>query len=851
MQASYQNIKHLTDSEATSRLSLYGPNELPGSKNRRGLKILLDVVREPMIFFLLVCAGLYFFLGDKTEAFFLLGSVGVIVGINLFQQSKTEKAIQALKDLSSPMALVVRNGAIKRIPGREVVLGDLVILKEGDRVPADGLLLDENNLLIDESLLTGESLPVSKYPAQKKPQTESATKPDHVYAGTMVIRGEGAACIEKTGKKTEMGKIGLSLSDISEGKTRLQNETVRLVRVLGVVGILLCVIIFIGYGIIKQNYLQGALAGLTMAMSLLPEEFPVVLTVFLALGAWRMSQKKVLTRKIPALEDLGAITVLCVDKTGTLTQNKMTLRYLDSSLGVSDLKEKKEILTEEEKFILENSFLANQKNPVDPMEKAIVEAASGYFKEKDSNLERMREYPLESSLPAMSCVWKNKGTSELFVSCKGAPETVFKLCRFSDEEQKFWAQKMDALASLGVRVLGVAHAVLKNPEKMPESQKDFAFRFLGLLGFEDPVRPEVPQAIAECKNAGIRVLMITGDSPQTARHVAQEIGLAHSDSAIRGEELFGLGSKEIYEKLSRVSVVARSVPENKLQIVRALKEAGEVVAMTGDGVNDGPSLKAADIGVGMGQKGTDVAREASDLVLMDDNFASIVKAIRLGRTIFGNITKAFTYLLAIHVPIALVALLPLLFGFPLPLFPLHIVFLEMIIDPASSLVFEGEEAEEAEEGIMKKPPRPSSQKIFSNKKISISFLQGLLSSVFILFSYYYFYKNGDEPLARTAGFVTLVTANLGLVFVNSSKTGSFWKHFLKTNKAFGIIILMVSGFLFLVLSVPWFYPLFGFERISIFTLAFSLFLGSLPLILFGLIRSFFHVFMRQRISFKK
>ena len=682
-----------------------------------------------MFILLVACGTLYLVLGDLQEGLMLLGFVFVIMGIEFFQEKKTEKALDALKDMASPRALVIRDGKEIRIAGFEVVTDDIIVLQEGDRVPADATVLQSVNLLADESLLTGEPVPVRKndWDGVEKSIQPGGDDLPFVYSGSMIVQGNGIARVTSTGINTEIGKIGKALEGVKEEPTRLKQEMGSLVKKLTIIAAVLCILVIVGYTLTRGSLINGFLAGITLAMAMLPEEFPVILTVFMALGAWRMSKKKVLTRKPSAIETLGSATVLCTDKTGTLTQNKMTVTRLYNGKDFHTV-EKSNELNSEFHEIMEFGILSSQTNPFDPMEKAITGMGKLYLKGTEhihKNWEMIKEYPLSKELLAMSRVFSSKGTKEKIIATKGAPEAIFDLCHLDEKKKKRLSLAVEELASDGLRVLGVAKAKI-NVKGLPEIQHDFTFDFIGLIGLSDPIRKNVKQAVSECYKAGIRVIMITGDYPVTAKHIALEIGLENPDMCITGQELQVMTDDELCEKIKEINVFARVVPEQKLKIVNALKKNKEIVAMTGDGVNDAPALKSANIGIAMGEKGTDVAREASSLVLMDDNFSSIVGAIKMGRRIFDNLQKAFGYTFAIHVPIAGLSLIPILLGnFPLILWPVHIVFLELIIDPACSIIFE---AEKEELNIMNRPPKRIDEPFFGGKKNLVQLSAGIRDS---------------------------------------------------------------------------------------------------------------------------
>ena len=825
--------KGLSEATAAKLLEEIGYNELPSSKPRSVLAVVLEVVKEPM-FLLLVAGGLiYLFLGDLQEALMLLGFVFVVMGITFYQERKTERALEALRDLSSPRALVIRDGEYRRIAGREVVPGDLIALSEGDRVPADAELLACTNLSVDESLLTGESTSVRKSCSDGLTQMARPGGDDlpFVYSGSLVVQGRGIAIIKATGIQTEIGKIGKALQKVETQGTALQKETNRLVKNLAMMGLGLCVLVAIIYGLTRNNWIEGLLAGITMAMAILPEEFPVVLTIFLALGAWRISQSHVLTRRIPAIETLGSATVLCVDKTGTLTMNKMRVKKIFAGGRYYDLDDATDHLADAMHEVVEFSILASQIDPFDPMERAFKHLGDNYLQKTEHihmDWELMQEYPLSKKLLAMSRVWKSFSGKDYVIAAKGAPEAIADLCHLDSNQLQEFHRVVQFMSKDGLRVLGVARAYFREAE-LPYGQHDFKFEFLGLIGLEDPVRPGVPEAIKECYSAGIKVKMITGDYPGTAQAIARQVGLA-SDQVITGPELEKISDSELRKMVGEVSIFSRMVPEQKLRLVQALKSNGEVVAMTGDGVNDAPALKASNIGIAMGGRGTDVAREAASLVLLDDDFSSIVKAVRLGRRIFDNIKKAMAYILAVHVPIAGMSLIPVILDWPLVFFPIHVVFLELIIDPACSVAFE---AEPEEADVMSRSPRDPQKPLFSKRTIGLSLLQGLsvLAIVLVVFAISLYLGQGSDK-ARTLTYTTLIIANLGLILTNRSWSRTIIETMGSPNPALWWIVGGALIFLAADIYVPFLRELFGFAYLDFVDIAICFMAGITSILWF-------------------
>jgi len=834
------NMIGLSEHEAAQRLKEEGCNELPSTKKRSLFAIAFGVVREPMFLLLVACGTIYLFMGDVEEALMLLGFVFVVMGITLYQERKTERALEALRDLSSPRALVIRDGEQRRIAGREVVRGDILVLNEGDRVPADAVLLSCLNFSVDESLLTGESVPVRKVAAEGILEMSRPGGDDlpFVYSSTLVVQGRGIAQVKSTGINTEIGRIGKALRTVEQGETLLQRETGRLVRNLAIVGLSLCALVVVIYGFIRSDWLNGLLAGITLAMATLPEELPVVLTIFLALGAWRISQKQVLTRRVPTIETLGSATVLCVDKTGTLTLNRMSVSKLFARGEFLDLRHSKGVMPEIFHEFVEFSILASQIDPFDPMEKALKDLGEQHLAQTEhlhQNWTLVQEYPLSKELLSLSRVWKSPGDTAYVIAAKGAPEAIAELCHFDGAQTQDLTRNISTMAQEGLRVLGVAKAGFKETA-LPTEQHNFKFEFLGLIGLADPVRPTVPEAVRECYTAGIRVVMITGDYPGTAQNIARQIGLFPSDQFMTGPELDAVDESELQKRIKTVNIFARVVPEQKLRLVNAFKANGEIVAMTGDGVNDAPALKSAHIGIAMGGRGTDVARESSALVLLDDDFSSIVQTIKMGRRIFDNIKKAIAYIFAIHVPIAGMSLIPVLLNWPLVLLPVHIVFLELIIDPACSVVFE---AESEEANVMKRPPRSPTEPLFSRRTLAVSLLQGVsvLLIVLAVFSIS-LYRGQGELEARALTFTTLIIANLGLIMTNRSWSRTILRTLHSPNKALWWVLGGAAIFLGLVLYVPFLRNLFRFSTLHLIDLSICLAAGLVSIMWFEALKIF-------------
>ncbi|MDG4880413.1 cation-translocating P-type ATPase [Mesorhizobium sp. WSM4884] len=794
----------LSEADARSRLLAEGPNELPRSGRRTPLRIALEVVREPMLALLLGGGAVYLLLGDLREALILLCFATLSIAITIIQEARTERVLEALRDLTSPRALVVRDGQHRRVAGRDVVRGDIVMLAEGDRIPADLLLVQGRDLQVDESLLTGESVPVRKTAAMAPDRTvkhrPGGDDVPAVFSGSLVVRGSGIGEVVATGTRTEIGAIGQALSSLESEAPRLQMQTRRLVRLFALAGAFVSALAVLLYGWLRGGWLDGILAGIALGMSMLPEEFPMVLTIFMAMGAWRISQVRVLTRRAAAIETLGSATVLCTDKTGTLTKNQMAVAELRTpGGGIFSLLKTSGVVPEAFRDLVELGVLASAEVPFDPMEKAFYELAAERLPMRPGNRQLVRSYGLRPELLAMSNVWRTSpGDPDCLIAAKGSPEAILKLCRLDEGQTIAIRKDADAMAAEGLRVLGVARA--RHAEsRLADEQTGFAFEFAGLVGLADPLRPGVRDAVASCRSAGIRVVMITGDYPATAKAIAREAGLDVAD-IVTGEELRALSPAELSRAVKTTTVFARIMPDQKLAIVNALKANGEVVAMTGDGVNDAPSLKAADIGIAMGGRGTDVAREASSIVLLDDDFGSIVGTIRLGRRIYDNLRKAMSFIFAVHVPIAGLALMPLLFGLPILFGPIHIAFLEMVIDPVCSLVFE---AEGEEEDIMKRPARDPEEALFTRRLMAWSLVQGVLAWAVVAAVFLLGLNAGiSENEVRALTFFALVASIVGLVLVNRAFSASLVSALSRPNRALGAVIAVDSIVLCLVLLWP-------------------------------------------------
>ncbi len=785
----------LSDQQAEKLLLFYGKNELVPEQKQSFFKKLLHILREPMFLLLLLSASIYFFLGEAGDGAVLLVFVLGVIAIEAVQEWKTDQTLKALKALSAPEATVIRGGVKKKIPSALLVPGDLAVVSEGEKVPADGLLLSASDLLLDESTLTGESLPAEKAPGLLP---DGLWRRDYCYAGTLVVRGSGLLQVEQTGGRTEWGKLGLLAAGAEKKATPLDRETGRLIKICSFAALFsFLAVAALGYlnlaGLpFYDRLVKSLLLGVTLAMAMIPEEFPVVKTVFLSMGAWRLAKKNALVRSLPAVETLGAVSALCVDKTGTLTLNKMSVSSF--------------VTEEDERAFLLALGRACESEAYDPMEKALLAAcrAGGVTEKELFAPPLLKEYPFDHALKIMGHVYR-EDTPVAYA--KGSHETLLPLCSLTEEARRAAFEQAEALSSSGLRVIALAKARL---EEVPEDITRCPFSFLGLVGLEDPVREGIPEDIARCRRAGVEVFMITGDNALTAKSVARKAGIP-SKTVLTGAELDAMDDEELARALKSVRVFARVAPAHKMRIVAALQKSGRVTAMTGDGVNDIPALKAADIGIAMGLRGSEAAREAADLILLDDNFATIVTTVRDGRRIYDNIKKSVGYIFSIHIPIVLSSLLGPLLKIPaeaLFLLPLHVVLLELVIDPTCSIVFE---RQPSEPDVMEKPPRRLSERLFSAPALFRSLSQGFIIFLCAFCAYYLRLEKG-APAARSMGLAVLLFANQFLVQVLSSENRSLLKSLPLLFK--DRPLLLISGAVNLGLLLILYTPLAGFLKMA-------------------------------------
>ena len=801
----------LSSAEAAERLERHGPNDLPSVAARSFWLTARQVLTEPMFLLLALAAGSYLLLGELGEGLLLGGFAGLTLTLVVLQERRSERALEALRALGTPTASVLRDGEVRRLPSPQVVPGDLLLVEEGERIAADGIVLSCRTLSVDESLLTGESVPVAKHAAAKDaaPAEPGAEASSQAYAGTLVTAGEAAVRVTATGLETRAGAIGRSLALIETGPTRLQLNTRRLVRAFGVFAGVFSAGILLFHGLVRGEWVEGLLSSIALAMALLPEEFPLVLTIFFAIGAWRLARVKVLARRSAVIETLGAATVLCVDKTGTLTENRMRIRVLDDGQTTHEVTDATQALPAPARRLLHGAFLATRHHSFDPMDLAVGRLAGtsdAGFSPLQADWSLGRHYGLSPELAAMSQAWLSApGVHE--VATKGAPEAVADLCHLPPDQVAAWLARVSTMAADGLRVLAVAIGTHRG-ETLPLAQHDFDFEFVGLVGFEDPLRASVPAAIALAGEAGIQVKMITGDYPATALAIARQAGIDVGAGALSGDTVAAMDDATLDEALLRTHVFARFRPEQKLRLVETLKRRGEVVAMTGDGVNDAPALKAAHIGIAMGQRGSDVAREASGIVLLDEDFGRIVEGVAVGRRIFDNLRKVMIYIVAVHIPIAGLAMLPLLLGMPPLLLPAHVVLVEMIVDPMCSIAFENEPAEP---DAMQQPPRRLAESLMGSSQMLVGLFQGLALLVACLAVYAQaLASTQDAGQSRALAFIALTAGNLMLVRSNASRRSALRSAPGQRRASFWIITVAASSIVAACITVPALRGLFGF-----------------------------------------
>lgn len=813
----------LSDDDVKKYMQKYGKNELVPVKKKNLLTRILAVFKEPMLALLFGAAFIYFLLGDYQDGIIMMFFVIFVTSISFFQEWKTDKTLDALKELSSPKVDVVRNGEVINIDSRDLTVGDIMLLKEGDKVPADGEILEMHDLGMNESTLTGESQTSWKKAELNSEEKKEYWKRNYCYAGTMVVGGSAIVRVTAIGLQTEYGKVGIDVNMAPDRPTPLEKQTRKLIKVSLYISIGLFIMVFLVTLSHSKSIIDGLLSGITITMAMIPEEFPVVLTVFLAMGAWRLAKKNSLIRRMPSIETLGAVSVLCVDKTGTLTKNQMEVRETYAFDGSRNNRSED---------VIRWAIYACEDESYDPMENAIKDSGKKYGIDINELFSQklIYEYPFSSEIKMMGHVWELDGKQVLVA--KGSPEAILSLCNLSDKDIEEVRNNQIKMASKGYRVIAVAKN--DNMSQIPKYLKDNSLDLIGLIGLADPPREAVLDAIDVCNKAGVRVVMITGDNGVTAQAIAKEIGIQNYNNVITGKELEDMSDNELRDRVKTTNIFARVIPRHKMRIVKAFKDIGEVVAMTGDGVNDAPALKYADIGIAMGKRGTGVAKEAADMILLDDNFATIVDTIRDGRRIYDNIKKAFGYIIVIHIPIALVALITPLMHLPLLLLPTHVVLLELIIDPTCSIVFE---RLPEEQNIMERKPRPKSEPLLPSKLIIKSAIQGGIIFAALFIPYVYMIHSGVlQGIARSFSLSIIVFANLLLVYVNRSDIESMFKNIRLRDKVIGYVNIAVILGLLAILYIPALYDITKTKPLSFTYLLGAIFMAILSILWWEIIK---------------
>jgi P-type Ca2+ transporter type 2C len=821
MPVSFQqfNIEGLTDQQVREARQLHGRNEIEHKKESGFLRALKDVVKEPMFLLLLAAATIYFISGDTGDGLFMVTAIILVAGISLYQDSRSRNALAALRDLTQPMCKVIRNGEVVEIALEDMVLGDFTIVEEGTLVPADGTIVHSNDFSVNESILTGESLPVNK---------KESTADKQVFQGTSVTGGLAICVVTAIGSQTALGKIGKSLESIEEEKTPLQVQVTNFVKKMALVGVLVFIVVWgINY-FDTHNLSDSLLKALTLAMSILPEEIPVAFTTFMALGAWRLMKMGIIVKQTKTVETLGSATVICTDKTGTITENRMSLARV-FTLESQKITVPDGALQAEEKQLISLAMWASEPIPFDPMEIALHEAYGKMVSpDERPNYRMIHEYPLSGLPPMMTHIFRN-AAGDRIIAVKGAPEALIRASGLSEKEKFLIAEASESLSREGFRVLGVGVSDFSG-DVFPNKQEEFTFAFKGLVAFYDPPKANIKSVFEAFYHAGIEVKIITGDNAATTSTIARQIGFKGAERTMNGEELVQLSEADLKQKVMEVNIFTRMFPDAKLKILNALKANDQVVAMTGDGVNDGPALKAAHIGIAMGNKGSEIAKRASSLILSDDDLARMVDAVAMGRKIYSNLKKAIQYIISIHIPIILTVFIPLVLGWAYPAIftPVHVIFLELIMGPTCSIIYENEPLEK---NAMVQKPRPFTTTFFNWQELNTSIIQGLVITLGILLIYQFSVQQGyGEAGTRTMVFITLIAANVFLTLVNRS----FYYSVITTARYKNNLVLLIIGITLLLtaslLLVPAFTRFFRFESLTGNQLAISVAVGFVSVV---------------------
>ena len=795
-----EHLTGLNDAEVKRSQEANGFNQMHTPKKSNWLNLLIDIVKEPMLILLIVIALIYLAVGNYGESLFMLAAIILVSGISFYQDNRSKKALEELEKLNEPLSKVIRNSKITEIPTHEIAVGDLCITEEGKMINADGTILHSNDFSVNESSLTGESFSVFK---------DSSSEDSKVYSGTLTASGLAVFKVEEIGKKTKLGKIGESIINIREEKSPLQLQIEKFVKLMAVIGAVVFLLVCGVNYYHTQNIVDSLLNGLTLAMSILPEEIPVAFTTFMALGAWKLMREGIIIKKSSIVETLGSTTVICTDKTGTITENSMHLKTVfdfKTNRNYSD----KEFNNQNISELISYAMWSSEPIPFDPMEKTLHHI---YAETQEKDLRKdfcmFHEYPLDGKPPMMTHLFENPH-GERIIAAKGAPEAILNVSRLTETEKKHLEKRIEDFGYKGYRVLGVAKSDYKGAD-FPQKQQELSFEFLGFVVFYDPPKKGIQDVFRQIYEAGIQVKVITGDNAETTKSIAEQAGIHHSGIPVNGAEITRLSEGDLMKTAAEKILFTRMFPEAKLEVINALKKNGEVVAMLGDGVNDGPALKSAHIGVAMGVKGTEIAKAAASLVLTYDDLGKLVTGIAAGRRIYTNIKKAVQYIISIHIPIILTVSLPLFLGwaFPQIFTPVHVIFLELVMGPTCSIVYENEPMEK---NTMLQKPRPMSETFLTWKELILSVIQGLIIAAGVMFIYQFTYLNGgNEETVRAMVFTTLIFANILLSLANRSFYYSMFESFRNKNN----LMVYVTGATVILLAIMLYYePVTQFFKLS-------------------------------------
>lgn len=819
------HLKGLTDEEVHLSLKQYGYNKVTSYHEDTWITIIIDILKEPMLLLLITITILYMVIGDYGNAAFMFAAIVAVSSISLYQDSRSKKALKALEKLNEPLSKVIRNGLLIKIPTHEIAVGDLCMVEEGKLINADGIIVHSNDFSVNESSLTGESLSVFK---------DSMTEDNLVYSGTVVVSGLAIFKVKQIGTATRLGKIGTSILDIQEEISPLQNQIAKFVKTMAIIGIVVFLMVWAYSYYISSNIIDSLLNALTMAMSILPEEIPVAFTTFMALGAWKLMQDGVIIKRSSIVETLGSTTVICTDKTGTITQNIMELKILyDHTTRMTA--DASQFGHPAFAHLIRYAMWSSEPTPFDPMEKSIHTVYSDtQSQDQRQDFTMIHEYPLEGKPPMMTHIYENKA-KERIIAAKGAPEAILNVCHLPSSEKNDIRSLIKSFGKQGYRVLGVASATF-NDKEFPKKQQEFSFHFIGLIVFYDPPKEGISHVFQHIAEAGIQLKIITGDNAETTKAIAEQAGIIIKSDPVEGKDIIGYEEKSLIEISSKTTLFARMYPESKLAVVNALKKNGEIVAMLGDGVNDAPALKSAHIGVAMGKKGTEIAKAAADLIITNDDLDKLILSIAAGRRIYTNLKKAIQYIISIHIPIILTVALPLFFGWYYPeiFTPVHVIFFELVMGPTCSIAYE---SEPMEKNLMHQPPRKMHETFLSQRELNISIIQGIIITIGVLFVYQWTALGGaNEETTRAMVFSTLIFANIFLSLANRSFYYSIWDSFKAKNPLLTWIVILAFLAVFVILYIPIFARFFHVTPLSAYQLGLALLVAMISVLWFEIFK---------------